>query len=71
MARDAAVLGLLLFNAPEKELLSSYAAIQAGLATGVLKPVVGQEMPLADAPLAHEAILRPGAHGNIILRIRD
>jgi NADPH2:quinone reductase len=67
MARDAAVHGMLLFNAAEKELASIHAALVAGLANGTLRPVVGQELPLADAPRAHEAVMEPGAHGKIVL----
>jgi NADPH2:quinone reductase len=67
MARDAAVLGMLLFNAPAAELASIHAAIEAGLASGALNPVVGREWPLADAPRAIEAVLQPGAVGKIVL----
>jgi peptide/nickel transport system substrate-binding protein len=36
-------------------------------ADGSLKPVVGREMPLAEAAEAHRAVLEPGAHGKIVL----
>ncbi len=42
-------------------------AIVAGLENGTLRPVVGRELPLADAPAAHEAVLEPGALGKIVL----
>ena len=67
MGRDAAILGMTLFNASPAELASSHAAIVAGLANGSLSPVVGREMPLAEAPHAHEAIMEPGALGKIVL----
>lgn len=67
MARDAAVHGMLLFNATEKELASIHAALVAGLANGTLRPVVGQDLPLAEASRAHEAVMEPGAHGKIVL----
>jgi NADPH2:quinone reductase len=67
MARDAAVLGMLLFNAPAAELVAIHAALEAGLASGALNPVVGRELPLADAPKAIETILQPGALGKIVL----
>lgn len=67
MARDASVHGMLLFNASEKELASIHSALVAGLANGTLRPVVGQELPLADVPRAHEAVMEPGAHGKIVL----
>jgi NADPH2:quinone reductase len=44
-----------------------HAALIAGLESGTLNPVVGREMPLADAPLAHRAVMEPGAYGKIIL----
>ena len=67
MSRDAAVLGMLIMNASEKELAGMHAAIQAGLENGTLRPVVGQVIPLAEAPRAHRAVLEPGAHGKIVL----
>jgi NADPH2:quinone reductase len=67
MGRDAAILGMTLFNASPAELASIHAAIRAGLATRVLKPIVGREMPLADASKALETIMQPGALGKIVL----
>jgi NADPH2:quinone reductase len=67
MARDAAILGMTLFNAPPAELVSIHAALAAGLACGALDPVVGREMSLVDAPRAHEAVMEPGALGKIVL----
>jgi NADPH2:quinone reductase len=67
MARDAAVLGMLLFNASAAELVSIHAALEAGLTSGALNPVVGRELPLADAPRAIETVLQPGALGKIVL----
>ena len=67
MGRDAAVLGMTLFNATPAELVSIHAALVAGLENGTLKPIVGREFPLAEAPRSHEAVLEPGAHGKIVL----
>jgi len=67
MRRDAAVLGMVLFNASRQELASIHAGIVAGLENGSLRPVVGKEIPLADAPQAHKAVMEPGAHGKIVL----
>jgi len=39
----------------------------AGLANGTLRPVVGSELPLAEAPAAHVAVMEPGAYGKIVL----
>jgi NADPH2:quinone reductase len=67
MTRDAAVFGMALWNSSERELASIHAAIGAGLAGGVLKPVVGTELPLRDAAKAHVQVLAPGAYGKIVL----
>ena len=67
MGREAAVLGMVLFNVPAAEFGWMHAAIGAGLANGTLTPVVGREFPLADAPKAHEAVMEPGALGKIVL----
>ena len=67
MQRDLSILGLTLLNATKEELVSIHAALVAGLESGTLNPVVGREMPLADAPRAHQAVMEPGAYGKIIL----
>ncbi|MDT7809940.1 MAG: NADPH:quinone reductase [Acidobacteriota bacterium] len=67
MARDAAILGMSLFNASPQELESIHAALAAGLEAGTLRPVVGRELPLAEAARAHEEVLKPGARGKIVL----
>ena len=67
MGKDAAILGMTLFNASEADLVSIHAALGAGLANGSLNPVIGREIPLADAPAAHTALLEPGALGKIVL----
>lgn len=67
MVRNAAILGMQLWNASEGELASTHAALGAGLANGTLRPVIGREMALAEAPQAHEAVMEPGAYGKIVL----
>lgn len=67
MTRDAAVLGMTLFNASPQEMASVHAALAAGLEAGTLRPVVGRELPLAEAARAHEEVLKPGARGKIVL----
>jgi NADPH2:quinone reductase len=44
-----------------------HAALVDGLENGTLNPVVGREMPLADAARAHAALTEPGALGKIAL----
>jgi NADPH2:quinone reductase len=67
MVRDAAILGMVLFNTPERETGSIHAALSAGLEKGTLNPIVGRELPLADAANAHKAVMEPGAYGKIVL----
>jgi len=67
MTRDAAILGMSLFNVSPHESASIHAALVAGLENGTLRPVVGRELPLVDAPRAHQAVMEPGAYGKIVL----
>ncbi len=67
MGRDAAILGMTLFNVNEQELASIHAALIAGLENGTLRPVISQKLPLSEAPRAHEAVMEPGSYGKIIL----
>lgn len=67
MMRDAAILGMTLFNISPQELQSIHAALGAGLEAGTLRPVVGRELPLSEAARAHEEVLKPGSFGKIVL----
>lgn len=67
MSRRASVRAFTLWAVTEAEEADIHAGIIAGLENGTLRPVVGREMPLADAPRAHKEVLEPGAHGKIVL----
>jgi NADPH2:quinone reductase len=67
MSKDAVVSGFTNWNATPNELVIAHAAIVAGLERCSYNPQVGQEMPLAEAPRAHEAVMKPGAYGKIVL----
>lgn len=67
MARDASILGMTQFNVTPREFAEIHAALGAGLANGTLRPVVGKQFLLAQAAEAHRAVMRPGAHGKIVL----
>ena len=67
MGRDAAILGMTLMNATAEDRVRIHAALDAGLANGSLRPVVGREFPLAEAASAHAAVMESGAHGKIVL----
>jgi len=68
MTRDAAILGMLVFNVTDADASSIHAALYAGFENGTLRPVIGQELPLDQAPQAHHAIMESGAHGKIVLK---
>lgn len=67
MGRDTSVHGMLLFNAPERDVANIHAALVSGLENGTVRPVIGQTIPLAEAPRAHRAVMEPGAYGKIVL----
>ncbi|HEV3058927.1 MAG TPA: NADPH:quinone reductase [Vicinamibacterales bacterium] len=67
MSRDASVAGMTLFNVSDADFVEIHAGLIAGLEDGTLNPVVGREMPLAQAAQAHQAVLAPGAHGKFVL----
>jgi NADPH:quinone reductase len=67
MARRGVVRGFTLWAATEAESAEIHAAIAAGLENGTLRPIVGKEIPLKDAPRAHQEVMAPGAFGKIVL----
>ena len=67
MIRDADIRGLVLANTPPAELARIHAALVAGLENGTLRPVIGRELPLAEAAQTHIAVMQPGASGKIVL----
>ena len=67
MSKDAIVTGFTNWNATPKELATAHAAVIAGMHRCGLRPEVGKEMPLAQAPKAHEEVMKPGAYGKIVL----
>jgi len=67
MSRRGAVRGFTLWAITEAEATEIYSGIGAGLENGTLRPVVGKELPLVEAPRAHKEILEPGAAGKVVL----
>jgi NADPH2:quinone reductase len=67
MSRRASIHGFTLWGVSEAEAKEIHAAIFAGLENGTLCPVVGKELPLAEAARAQKDILEPGAFGKIVL----
>lgn len=69
MAREADIRGMMALAGTPAEMAAAHAAIGAGLENGSLRPVVGREFPLAEAPRAHKAVMDPGALGKIVLAV--
>lgn len=67
MTRRASILAFTLWGISEAEEKEIHAGILAGLENGTLRPIVGKELPLAEASRAHKEILEPGAFGKIVL----
>jgi NADPH2:quinone reductase len=67
MAKEAAIVGMALWNTGPADLASIFAALDAGFSDGPLTPVVSTELPLAEAALSHRQIMAPGAKGKIVL----
>lgn len=67
MNRDAAILGMALNHATPAQHAGIHAALVEGLRNGSLRPVIAQELPLAQAARSHEAVMEAGHHGKIVL----
>jgi NADPH2:quinone reductase len=67
MNAEGAILGMRLPNARPHEVEAARAAVDAGLNSGVLRPVVGRELPLAEAPRAHRLLMERPALGRLVL----
>jgi NADPH2:quinone reductase len=68
MRPEAAILGMLVFSAPERDVASIHAAISAGLENNTLDPVIGRKMALADAAEAHRLLETSKPLGKIVLK---
>jgi methionyl aminopeptidase len=49
------------------DVLNIHMALVAGMRSGRLNPVVGKELPLAEAPRAHREVIEASAYGKIVL----
>ncbi len=67
MMRRASIHAFTLWGILETEEVEIHAGIGAGLENGSLRPVVGKELPLAEAARAHIEVMAPGAFGKIVL----
>jgi NADPH2:quinone reductase len=67
MNKNAAILGMALFHATPSQLVAIHGALVEGLSNGTLRPVVGHELPLAQAARAHEVVMEAGHTGKVVL----
>ena len=67
MGRRASIRAFTLWGITLEEEADIHAGLFAGLENGTLRPVVGKELPLAEAARAHKEILEPGAAGKMVL----
>lgn len=67
MGRRASVRAFTLWVITPEEEKEIHAGLAAGMENGTLRPVVGKEIPLAEAARAHKEILEPGAAGQVVL----
>lgn len=69
MTKDATILGMSLFNAPDDAMREIYEAIYKGLTEGFLNPIVGRTFSLKEAAQAHRAVIEEKAFGKIVMKI--
>lgn len=67
MNAEGAVLGMRMPNARPDEVEAARAGVEAGLRSGALRPVVGRELPLAEAARAHRLLTERPALGRLVL----
>ena len=67
MGKELTITGMTLWNVPSDELLRIQQALAGALGDRTLRPIVGREFPLEDAPEAHQAVMEQGAKGKVVL----
>ena len=67
MARDADIRGMTVMNATDAEIRVIHEGVGAALEAGILRPIIDEELPLAEAARAHREILEGHSRGKIVL----
>uniref|UniRef100_A0A8C9AXC5 Quinone oxidoreductase n=1 Tax=Phocoena sinus TaxID=42100 RepID=A0A8C9AXC5_PHOSS len=71
MAKESSIIGVALHSSTKEEFQQFAAALQAGMETGWLRPVIGPQYPLEKVAQAHEDIIHSsGATGKMILLLK-
>jgi NADPH2:quinone reductase len=65
--KGASIIGLYIGLASPEETIEIHKAVYTGLANGTLRPQVGREFALGDAPLAHETVRTASSAGKVAL----
>ena len=68
MAKESSILGMSLWHLNDEQLSGLQDAMAAGFASGSLTPVVGSELPLAEAAAAHIKVYGGGTTGKIVIK---
>jgi len=67
MAREATVMGMLVFNTPPQARRDIYEGLAGFLTHGAVRPVIREALPLAEAAQSHRDVLGGSARGKIVL----
>ncbi len=67
MMKELDIRGMMLWNATEAQIGEMMRDVLDAAAQGQVRPVVGRQMPLAEAAAAHVAVLESGNAGKIVL----
>ncbi len=67
MTKEATILGMSLFNAAPHEMAEIHRAIEDGLQSGVVAPVISETFALGDAAAAHREVIEGKSLGKIVL----
>jgi len=70
MKRDVSIVGMITTNAAADEMAEIHRGIGSGLEDGSLRPVVGLELPLAEAARSHREVMESGHLGKIVLNCK-
>lgn len=67
MARDASILGMMVFNISPEERTGIHEDLIKGLKAKTLRPIIGKELPLDQAAEAHRLVMQSSAFGKVVL----